>query len=200
MLEKTPERPLDSKEIKPINPKGNQSWIFIGRTDAETEAPTLWPPDTKNWFIGKDPDAGKDWRQEKGTTEDEMVGWHPWLNGHEFEEAWCAAVHGVTKSRAQLSDLTELTHVTDFLWFKFFNILLFSRMTLWQGRIYLAFFIPLAPTTVPLYGRHCQHVWTEKFLRYELITHSSIQLQNERHWLRGRLSCTQILTLMDLTL
>ena len=86
VLEKIPESPLNSKEIKPVNPKGNQSWIFIGRTDAEAEAPILWPPDTKGWLIGKDPDAGKDWRQEeKGTTEDEMVGWHHWLDGHEFE-------------------------------------------------------------------------------------------------------------------
>ena len=86
MLEKTLESPLDSKDIKPVDPKGNQSWIVTGRTDAEAEAPILWPPDAKNWLIGKDPDAGKDWRQEeKGTTEDEMAGWHHWLNGHEFE-------------------------------------------------------------------------------------------------------------------
>ena len=81
-------RPLDCKEIQPVNPKGNQSWIFIGRIDAEAETPILLPPDVKNWLIGKDPDAGKDWRQEeKGTTEDEMVGWHHWLDGHEFEKA-----------------------------------------------------------------------------------------------------------------
>ena len=88
LLEKTLESPLDCKEIKPVNPKGNQFWIFIGRTDAEAETPILWPPDTKNWLNGKDSDAGKDWRQEeKGTTEDEMVGWHHWLDGHEFEQA-----------------------------------------------------------------------------------------------------------------
>ena len=76
------------KEIKPVHPKGNQSWIFIGRTDAEAETPKLWPTDEKNWLIGKDPDAGKDWRQEKkGTAEDKMVGWYHWLNGHEFEQA-----------------------------------------------------------------------------------------------------------------
>ena len=87
VLEKTLESPLDCKEIKAVNPKGNQSWIFIGRTDVEAETPILWPPDAKNWLIKKDPDAGKDWRQEeKGTTEDEMVGWHHWLNGHEFEQ------------------------------------------------------------------------------------------------------------------
>ena len=88
VLEKTLESPLDSKEIQPVHPKGNQSWIFIARTDAEAEAPILWSPDAKNWLIWKDPDAEKDWRQkEKGTTEDEMVGWHHWLNGHEFEQA-----------------------------------------------------------------------------------------------------------------
>ena len=82
------ESPLDCEEIKAVHPKWNQSWIFIGRTDAEAEAPILWLLDKKNWLIGKDPDAGKDWRQEeKGTTEDEMVGWHHQLDGHEFEQA-----------------------------------------------------------------------------------------------------------------
>ena len=88
MLEKTLESLLDCKEIKPVNSKGNQSWIFIGRTDAEAEAPIIWPPDVENWLIGKDPDSGKDWRQEeKGMTEDEMVGWHHQLDGHEFGQA-----------------------------------------------------------------------------------------------------------------
>ena len=87
VLEKTLESPLDYKEIEPVNLKGNQPWIFIGRTDAEAEAKILWPPDANSQFIGKDPDAGKDWEQEeKGATEDEMVGWHYWLNGHEFEQ------------------------------------------------------------------------------------------------------------------
>ena len=87
VLEKTLESPLDSKEIKPVNPQGNQSWIFNGRTDAEAKTPILWPPDVKNWLIGKDTDAGKDWRQEeKGTIEDGLVGWHYWLDGHEFEQ------------------------------------------------------------------------------------------------------------------
>ena len=86
VLEKTLESPLDCKEIQPVHPKGNQPWIFIGRIDAEAETPVLWPPDGKNWLIWKDPDAGKDWRQEeKGSTEDETVGWHHQLNGHEFE-------------------------------------------------------------------------------------------------------------------
>ena len=87
VLEKTLESPLDYKEIQLVHPRGNQSWIYIGRTDAEAETPVLWPPDAKNWLIGKDPDAGKDWRwEEKGTTEDEMVGQHHWLDGHKFEQ------------------------------------------------------------------------------------------------------------------
>ena len=107
VLEKTLESSLDSMEIKSVNLKGNQPWIFIGRTDAEAEAPILWPPDMESQLTGKDHDAGKDWGQEKRTTEDKMVGWHHWLSGHEFEqtleivkgkEPWCAAVHGVTKS------------------------------------------------------------------------------------------------------
>ena len=117
VLEKTLESPLDCKEIQPVHPKGDQSWVFIGRTDVEAETPTLWPPQAKSWLIGKDLDAGKDWRQEeKGTTEDE-VGWHHWLNGHGFgrtlgvvmdREAWHAAVHGVARSRILLSDWTDL--------------------------------------------------------------------------------------------
>ena len=88
VLENTLESPFDSKEIQPVHPKGNQSWIFIGWTDAEAETPIFWLPGAKNWLIGKDPDSGKDWRwEEKGTTEDEMAGWHHWLNGHEFEQA-----------------------------------------------------------------------------------------------------------------
>ena len=87
MLEKTLESPLDCKEIQPVNSKGNQSWIFIGRTDAEVETPILWPPDAMSQLIRRNPDAGKDWRQEeKGVTEDEIVGWHQWVNGHEFAQ------------------------------------------------------------------------------------------------------------------
>ena len=114
MLEKTLESPLDCKEIKPVNPKENKHWMLIERTDAKAETPMLWLPDSKNWLIGKDLDVGKDCRQEeKGMTENEMVGWHHWLNGHEFEqlwemvkdrETWCAAVPGVTKQLAWLSD------------------------------------------------------------------------------------------------
>ena len=88
VLEKILESPLDSKEIQPVHPKRNQSWIFFERTDAVAETPILWPPDAKSWLIWKDPDAGKDWRwKEKGMTEDEMVGCHHWFNGHEFEQS-----------------------------------------------------------------------------------------------------------------
>ena len=109
--------PLDHKEIQSVNPKGNQSWIFIGRTNAEAETPILWPSDVKSWLIWKDPDAGKDWGQEeKGTTEDEMVGWDQRLNGHGVglrelvmdREACRAAVHGVEKSWTWLSNRSEL--------------------------------------------------------------------------------------------
>ena len=119
VLEKTLESPLDCNEIKPVNPKGNESWIFIEGTDAESATPILRPPDEKSWLIGKDTDAGKDWRQEqKGMTEDRMAGWHHWLNGHEFEqaqemvknrEAWWVAVHGVTKNQTRLRDWTKTT-------------------------------------------------------------------------------------------
>ena len=107
VLEKTLESPLDSM-IKPVNPKRNQSWIFIGRTDAEAEAPILWPPDVKNWFIviGKDTDAGKDWSQEEtGITEDELVGWHHCLGGHEFEQA-----PGVGDGQGSLACCSPRTH------------------------------------------------------------------------------------------
>ena len=121
VLEKTLESPLDCKEIQPVNPKGNRSWIFIGRIDAEAETPILLPADTKNWLIGKDPDAGKDWGQEeKGMTEDEMVRWHHWLKGHELEQAL-----GVGDGQGSLvccspwgckeSDMTERLNWTELL-------------------------------------------------------------------------------------
>ena len=118
VLEKTLESPLDCKEIQPVHPKGDQSWVFIRRTDVEAETPILWPPDAKSWLIGKDPDAVKDWGQEeKGMTEDEMVGWHHWLNRHEF--GWTLGVvdrqGGLAccgswghKSQTWLSDWSEL--------------------------------------------------------------------------------------------
>ena len=122
VLEKTLESPLDCKEIQPVHPKGDQSWVFTGRTDVEAETPILWPPDVKSWLIWKDLDAGKDWgKEEKGTTEDEMVGCYHRLNGHEFgwtpelvmhKVAWHAAVHGITKSRTRLSNWTELNWIS----------------------------------------------------------------------------------------
>ena len=124
VLEKTLESPLDCKDIKPVNPKGSQSWIVIGRTDAEAETPTLWPPDVKDWLIWKDSAAGKDWRQEeKGLTEEEMVRWHHWLNGHEFEQ-----VLGVGDGQGSMaccspwggkeSDTTEWLNWTELPWNK----------------------------------------------------------------------------------
>ena len=112
MLEKTLESRLNGKELKPVHPKENQSWIFIGRTDAKDETPILRPPNAKNWLLGKDPDAGKDWREEKkGTTEDEMVGWHHQLDGHEFEQAPGVGdgQGGLLCCSAWLSDWPELS-------------------------------------------------------------------------------------------
>ena len=122
VLEKTPESSLDCKEIQLVHSKGDQSWVFIGRTDAEAEIPILWPPHAKSWLTAKDSDAGKDWGQEeKGMTKDEMVGWHHRLNGYGFgwtlrvgdgQEAWRAVVHRVTKSQTRLSDWTELNQIS----------------------------------------------------------------------------------------
>ena len=128
VLEKTLESPLDCMEIQPVNPKGNQFWIFTGRADPEAETPILWSPDVKNWLTGKDADAGKDWRQEeKGMTEDKVIGWPHWLIGHEFEQAlgvgdgqgsleccspWCGKESDITE---QLK-WTELVHWACFYW------------------------------------------------------------------------------------
>ena len=134
VLEKTLESPLDCKEIQPVHPKGNQSWIFIGKTDAEaeTEAPILWPSDTKTWLIGKDPDSGKDWKQEEnGVIEEQTVGWHHWLSGHEFEQApevdegqrslvcyspWgCRVRHNlVTETHQQQQNENQISQVKEF--------------------------------------------------------------------------------------
>ena len=136
VLLKTLESLLDCKEIQPANPKGNQSWIFIGRTDAEAETPILWPADMKNWLFVKDPDAGNDWRQEeKGITENEMVGWHHQFNGHEFEQALgvgdgqgslvCCSLWG-RKDQTWLSDWTDTDHpqlmMVQLLFFNFITV------------------------------------------------------------------------------
>ena len=138
VLEKTLESPLDCKKSQPVHPKGNQFWIFIGRTDVEAETLVLWPPDVKSWLIWKDPDAGKDWRrEEKGTTEDEIAVCHHWLDGCALSElrelvmnreAWHAAIHGVVKSRIWLSDWTELNWRDWMLWFSFFTCWVLSQL------------------------------------------------------------------------
>ena len=139
---------FDSKEIQPVHPKRNQSWIFIGRTDAEAEAPILWPPDAKNWLIGKDPNAGKDWRQEKnGAREDEMVGWHHWLNGHEFELApgvgdgqgslACCSLWGHKESdMTEQLNWTELNSATFYLYMNE-KLLYFKGQSLENGLSYV---------------------------------------------------------------
>ena len=140
VLEKTLDIPLDCKEIKPVSPQCNQFWIlFFGRTNAEAETPILWPPDVKNWLLGKDSDAGSHWRQEgKGMTEDEMVGWHHWLNGHEFEQAL-----GVVAGQGSLAccspwgyqESTMTERLNHWLMLSFIFSLLrsfFSILTLWQ--------------------------------------------------------------------
>ena len=134
VLEKTLESPLDYKEIQPVHPKGDQSLVFIGRTDVEAETPVLWPPDAKSWLIGKDPDAGKDWGQEeKGMTEDEMVRWHDWLNGNGF--GWIPAVGDGQGGLAccsswgcKESDMTEWLNWTEYINWK--NEVIFIEYTL----------------------------------------------------------------------
>ena len=137
-LEKTLGSPLECKEIQPVNPKGDQSWVFIGRTDAEAETSILWPPDAKSWLTWKDPDAGKGWGQEeKGTTEDVMVGWHHQLNGHGFgwtpgvgdrQGGLACYVHGVPMSQTWLSDWTELN------WWLLLHSK--SRLETWWQKLY----------------------------------------------------------------
>ena len=122
VLEKTPESPLDCKEIQPVHSKGDQPWVFFGRNDAKAETPVLWPPHAKSWLIGKDSDAERDWGQEeKRTTEDEMAGWHHWLNGHEFE--WTPGVGDGQGGLAccdswgrKESDMTERLNWTELNW------------------------------------------------------------------------------------
>ena len=142
MLEKTLESPLGCKEIQPVHPKGDQSWVFFGKTDVEVETPMLWPSDVKSWLIGKDPDSGRDWGQEeKGMTEDEMIGWHHWLNGHGF--GWTPGVgdgqgglvccgswgHKELDMTEQLN-WTELNGYSQFKNLRYFTLLFFSIWSL----------------------------------------------------------------------
>ena len=141
VLEKTLESPLDCKEIKPVHSKGNQSWIFIERADPEAETPILWAPDAKNWLLGKYPDAGKDWAQEeKRMTENEMVGWHHWINGHEFEQA-----PGVGVGQGSLaccgkwgrkeSDMTEQLNWTEWINVHYYNNMLTPKGLEWWREV-----------------------------------------------------------------
>ena len=156
VLEKTLASPLDCKEIKPVSPKGNQSWKFIWRTDAEGEAPILWPADVKSWLIGKDPDSGKDWRQEKEMTENEMVGWHHRFNGHEFEQApgvgdgqgnlACCSPWGCKE--ADTTEWTKLNWISflSFEWFLIKNIFFFGMWHLSSSTGYWTY-VPCSGST-----------------------------------------------------
>ena len=166
MLEKILESPLDCKETKPVHPKGNQSWIFIGRTDTKAEAPTLWPHDVKNQLTGKDPDAGEDWRwEQKGMTEDEMVGWHHWLNGHELEETQghserqgslvCCSPWGRKESETTWrlkNNITALQYCGSVYW-----------TATWIGYMYThsPSVVDLAPTTTPSHPSRSAEGWAE---------------------------------------
>ena len=137
VLEKILDSPLDSKEIQLINPKGNQSWTFTGRTDAEAETPIFWPPDAKSRLIWKDPDAGNDWGQEeKGTTEEEMAGWHHWLNGHEF---------GWTPGVGDGQGVTELNWTDTILVFFFLTYFTLTGTSLLFFTMAVTIYIPAAP-------------------------------------------------------
>ena len=149
VLEKTLESPLDCKEIQPVHPKGNQSWIFFGRTDAKAETPILWPPDVKNWLIGNDPDAGKDWRQEeKWMPENEMIGWHDRLDGHEFE--WTPGVGDGQGSLAcsspwgcKESDTTERLNWTDYVSLTSWQLCQFCYLNWNDGKYHIMWFCRL---------------------------------------------------------
>ena len=140
MLEKTLESPLDCKEIQPVHPEGDQSWVMIGRTDVEAETPILWPPDVKIWLIGKDPDAGRDWgHEEKGTTEDEMAGWHHRLDGHEFEST-PGVVDGQRPGGLRFKGSQRVGHdwATELNWTDTISFVLFLWL-LWLLRVFCNF-------------------------------------------------------------
>ena len=155
---------------QPVHPEGDQSWVFIGRTDVKAETPILWPPDAKSWLIWKDPDAGKDWGQEeKWMTEDEMVGWHHQLSGHEFEwtpgvgdgqGGWRAAVHGVAKSQTQLSDWTELSNL--------FHLAHALEVYVWCSKWWDFPFMAESYSTVHIYYIFFIHSPADRHLSYSL--------------------------------
>ena len=173
VLKKTLVSPLDCKEIQQVHPKGNQSWVFIGRTDAEAETPVLWPPHVKCWLIGKDPDAGRDWGQEeKGTTEDEMAGWHHRLDGREFE--WTPAVGdgqgGLAccnswgrKSQTRLSDWTELK-----------LLIVSATFVFWRKKI-------LREIEIHILKKKCTNIWLFAVCVHLLKTICRQNIQNIRN-------------------
>ena len=186
MLGKTLASPLNCKEVQPVHPKGDQSWVFIGRTDAEAEFPILWPPDVKNWLIKKHPGTGEDWRREKkGTTEDEMVGWHHQLNGHEFG-IWCwtgkpSTLQSIDSQRLGHDWATELNwklHLTDtsfsiehhYLQIPYLQIHLHSHLFATPKTILEAFFpIVWRCRAVKKRISVAQHAWSQLRLKKELL-------------------------------
>ena len=168
VLEKTPEGPLNCQEIQPVHPKGNQSWVFIGRTDAEAETPIVWPPDAKVWLIWKDFDVGRDWGQEeKGTTEDEMAGWHHWFDGHESQ--WTLGVGDGQGGLAcfgpwgcKESDTTEWLNRTELM------------SVWWQGEVHTVIF-----------SRSYLHTSSRKFLPMYTVS-STHSLSHNIFWIKIR--------------
>ena len=173
LLEKTLESPLDSKEIQPVHPKRNESWIFTGRTDAEAETPILWPPDAKNWLIWKDPDARKDWNwEEKGMTENEMVGWHHWLNGHEFEQA-----PGVGDGQGSLACCSPWGHMTGLLnWTE----LPLSNTRSYHGTVCVCVCVWHVPPSILFFHLLFLRVkrWTDNFRQCDTIFSSVEELED----------------------
>ena len=176
VLEKTLESPLDSKGIQPVTPKGNKSWIFIGRTDAEAEVPILWPPDTKNWLVRKNTDTMKDWRQEeKGTTEDEMVGVHHRLNGHEFEQP--PGVGDGQKSLASMgSQRVRHDWMTELNW---------TEDESFSTSSFLFLFLSFPPFLLPLYLKPLMYQKDEKQKENQInskIVKRKLNFTRNIHW------------------